>query len=66
MNSVRHGGCTTFETKSSYRRVARQAYTAVARLGFKRPATVVLKSNVIRSIELGTAVARCLKRPQLT
>ena len=66
MNSVRHGGCTTFETKSSYCRVARQAYTAVARLGFKRRATAVLKSNLIRSIEFGTAVARRLKPAQLT
>ena len=35
--------------------------TAVARLGFKRCATAVLKSNLIRSIEIGTAVARRLK-----
>ena len=51
MNWVRHGGSTTFETKSSYCRVARQGlpcYTAVARLGFKRRATAVLKSNLIR------------------
>ena len=33
----------------------------VARLGFKRRATAVLKSNLIRSIEFGTAVARPLK-----
>ena len=32
------------------------------RLGFKRRATAVLKSNLIRSIEFGTAVARRLKR----
>ena len=54
-----------FETKSSFCRVARQGlpcYTAVARLGFKRRATAVLKSNLIRSIEFGTAVARRLKR----
>ena len=54
-----------FETKSSYCRVTRQSlpcYTAVARLGFKRRATAVLKSNLIRSIEFGTAVARRLKR----
>ena len=65
MNWVRHGGSTTFETKSSYCRVARQGlpcYTAVAWLGFKRRATAVLKSNLIRSIEFGTAVARRLKR----
>ena len=37
-------------------------YTAVARLGFKRRATAVLKWNLIRSIEFGTAVARRLKR----
>ena len=37
-------------------------YTAVARLGFKRRATAVLKSNLIRLIEFGTAVARRLKR----
>ena len=61
----RHGGSTTFETKSSYCRVARQGlpcYTAVTRLGFKRRATAVLKSNLIRSIEFGTALARRLKR----
>ena len=53
------------KTKSSYCRVARQGlpcYTAVARLGFKRRATAVLKSNSIRSIEYGKAVARRLKR----
>ena len=55
----------TFETKSSYCRIARQGlpcYTAVARLDFKRRTTAVLKSNLIRSIEFGTAVARRLKR----
>ena len=39
-----YGGSTTFETKSSYCRVARQGmpcHTAVARLGFKRRATAV-------------------------
>ena len=64
MNWVRHGGSTTFETKSSYCRVARQGlpcYSAEAQLGFKRRATAVLKSNLIRSIEFGTAVARRLK-----
>ena len=35
---------------------------AVARLGFKRRATAVLKSNLILSTEFGTAVARRLKR----
>ena len=35
---------------------------AVARLGFKRRATAVLNSNLIRSIEFGPAVARRLKR----
>ena len=42
MNWVQRGGSTTFETKPSYCRVARQGlpcYTAVARLGFKRRAT---------------------------
>ena len=55
----------TFETKSGYCRVAWQGlpcYTAVAQLGFKRHATAVLKSNLIRSVELSTAVAQCLKR----
>ena len=55
----------TFETKSSCYRVARQrvrCYRAVARLGFKRRTTAVLKSNLIRSIEFDTAVARRLKR----
>ena len=45
-------------------RVARQGlpcYTAVAQLGFKRHTTAMLKSNLIQSIEIGTAVARCLK-----
>ena len=37
-------------------------YTTVVRLGFKRRATAELKSNLIRSIEFGTAVARRLKR----
>ena len=36
--------------------------TVVARLGFKRRAIAVLKSNLIRAIEFGTAVARRLKR----
>ena len=65
MNGVRHGGSTTFETKSSYCLGARQGlpcYTAVARLGFKRRATAMLKSNFIRAIEFDTAVARRLKR----
>ena len=65
MDWVRHGGSTAFETKSSYCRVARKGlpcYTAVARLGFKRRATAVLKWNLIRSIEFGTAVARRLKQ----
>ena len=65
MNCVRHGGSTTFETKSSYCPVPGQGfpcYMAVARLGFKRRATAVLKLNLIRSIEFGTAVARRLKR----
>ena len=55
MNLVRHGSSATFETKSSYYRVARQSlpfYTAVARLGFKRRGTAVLKSNLIRSIDV--------------
>ena len=39
--------------------------TTVARLGFKRRATAVLKSNLIRSIEFGKAVARLLKRALL-
>ena len=63
MNWVWHGSSGTFETKSSYCRVAGQglqSYTAVARLGFKRRATAVLKSNLIRSIEVGTVVARAL------
>ena len=52
LSSARHGSAT-FETKSSYCRVARQSlpyYTAVAGPGFKRLATAVLKSNLIRSI----------------
>ena len=42
--------------------VARRLYRRVARLGFKRHATAVLNSNLIQSIEFGTAVARLLKR----
>ena len=60
MNWVRHGGSTTFEAKSSYRPT--EAKVWVARLGFKRRATAVLKSNLIRSIEFSTAAARRLKR----
>ena len=41
-------------------------YKAVARLGFKQRATAVLNSNLIRSIEFGTAIARRLNRPYLT
>ena len=45
-------------------------YTTVARCGFKRRATVVLKSNLIRSIEFGTAVGTTfgtgLKRLRVT
>ena len=55
----------TFETKSSCCRVARQrvrCYRPVAGLGFKRRTTAVLKSNLIRSIAFGTAVARRLKQ----
>ena len=66
MNWVRHGGSAAFETKSGYCRAAWQGlpcYTAVARLGFKRRATAVLKSNLIRSTEFGTAVALRLKWP---
>ena len=47
----------TFKTKSIYCRVTR--------LVFKRRATAVLKSNLIRSIEFGTAVARLLKGPYI-
>ena len=65
MNRVREGNSATIETKSNYCRVARQSlpcYTAVARLGFKRHATAVLKSSLVGSIEFDKAVARCLKR----
>ena len=41
-------------------------YTTVVRFGFKRRATAELKSNFIRSIEFGTAVARRLKRALLS
>ena len=67
MNWVRHGSSATFETKSSYCRVATQSlpcYTTVARLGFKRRATAVLKSNLIRSVEFGTAVHDVWNGPQ--
>ena len=56
MNWVWHGGSTTFETRAT------AVYTVVARLGFKRRATAVLKSNLIRSIDFGTAEVRRLKR----
>ena len=46
----------TFETKSSYCRVARQSLAVPCR------ATAVLKSNLNRSIEFGMAVAQRLKR----
>ena len=46
MNCVGHGSSATFDTKSSYCRVARQS----------------LPSNLIRSILFATAVARRLKR----
>ena len=52
--NIRHCSGATFETKSSYCRVARHSfscslpsYTAVAWLGFKRRATAVLKSNLV-------------------
>ena len=64
MNWVQQGNNTAFETKSSYCRVAWQGllcYTAVARLGFKRRATAVLKSNLIWSVEFGVTVAQRLK-----
>ena len=51
--SSAYDSSATFETKSSYCPVARQSlpcYTAVARPGFKRRATAVLKANLIRSI----------------
>lgn len=57
----RHGSSTTFETKSCYYRVTQQplpCYTAVARFGFKRCATVAVKSNLIRLIEFDTAITR--------
>ena len=37
--------CTTFDTKLRYWRVARQRYTAVAQLGFKRRAKVEHSSS---------------------
>ena len=65
MNWVRYSSSTTFETKSTYCLVALQGlpcFTVVARLGFKRRTTAVLKANLIWSIEFGTAVARCVKQ----
>ena len=47
IDRLKHGSSVTFETKSCYYRVARQAlpcYTAVARLGFKGRATAVPNS----------------------
>ena len=53
-----------FETKLSYCRVAWQGlpcYTTVAQIWFQTSRyTAVLKSNLIQSIEVGTAVARRL------
>ena len=60
---------TAVAEKSSYCRVARQGlpcHTAVVRLGFKRRATALLKSNMIRAIEFGTAVARRSSTEQTT
>ena len=37
-------------------------HSSIARLGFRRRATAVLKWNLFRSVEFGTAVARRLKR----
>ena len=69
MNRVRQGNSATFETKSSYCRVARQSlpcYTAVARIGFKRCATAVLKSSLVRHVsstafETGLRHSICLE-----
>ena len=52
MNWVRHGSSATFENEVELLPVN----------GSKRRATTVLKSNLIRSIEFGTAVARRLKQ----
>lgn len=49
-----------FETQVDLLHVAWQGlpcYSAVAQLGFKRHATVLLKSNLIQSIGFDTAVA---------
>ena len=49
-----------FETQVDLLHVAWQGlpcYSAVAQLGFKRHTTVLLKSNLIQSIEFDTAVA---------
>ena len=43
-------GISTFETKSSYCRVALPCYTAVARLGFKRRAIAV--PNSIHNLQM--------------
>ena len=52
----------TRETFSTLDKPDVDNYTAVDRLGFIRRATAVLKSNLIRAIEFGSAVARRLKR----
>ena len=55
MNWVRHGSSATFENEVELLPCSTASCS-------KRRATAVLKSNLIRSIEFGTAVARRLKQ----
>ena len=59
MNWARHGSTATFEPSRAI------AQVVLVRLGFKRRATTVLKSNLLRSIEFGTTVARHLQSNQV-
>ena len=60
MNWVRHGSSATFENEVEL--LPRSTAKLAVLHGSKRRATTVLKSNLIRSIEFGTAVARRLKQ----
>ena len=68
LSSARHSA--TFETKSSYCRVARQrlpCYTAVARLGFNPPPTPLLLTRPISALFSACAfVSKPFARPKKT
>ena len=60
MNWVRHGSSATFENEVEL--LPHSTAKLAVLHGSKRRATAVLKSNLIRSIQFGTAVARRLKQ----